>query len=98
MEPFSAHVDQFARVAGVLLSPGAPSMNVGFFGAANGKLTTVRFFTGACATGIVTHPDKEDAAFLAMLKARGVDVRARATLGQCSPRPPTSAATPTPGG
>jgi hypothetical protein len=71
-------------------------MNVGFFGVANGKLTIVRFFTGTCATGMVTHPDKEDAPSLSILKAHGVDVAARATLGQCSPRPSTS--TPTPAG
>jgi hypothetical protein len=97
-EPFSAHVSQFTRVASVLLAPEAPNMNVGFFGVVHGKLTVVRFFTGTCASGIVTHPDKEDAASLSMLKAHGVDVAARATLGQCSPPSPTSTATPTPAG
>jgi hypothetical protein len=98
MEPFSAHASQFARVARVLLSPEAPNMNVGFFGVVHGQLTVVRFFSGTCASGIVTHPDSEDAASLSILKARGVDVAARATLGQCSPRPPTPTATPTPAG
>jgi hypothetical protein len=97
-EPFSVHVSEFAQVARVLLSPEAPNMNVGFFGIVNGKPTDVLFFTGTCATGIVTHPDKEDAASLSMLKAHGVDVAARATLGQCSPRPATPTATPTPAG
>jgi hypothetical protein len=93
-EPFGSHASEFAQVAHVLLSPKSPKMNVGFFGAIKGKPTDLRFFTGTCATGMVTHPVKEDAPSLSMLKARGVDIETRATLGLCAPR--SSTPTPTP--
>ena len=96
--PFSVHAAQFAAVATVLLFPKAPAMNVGFFGVNHGKLTVLRFFTGTCADGVVTHPDKTDAVSLAILKSRGVDIVKHATLGQCSPRVTVPSPTPTPGG
>ena len=85
-QPFSAHANQFAAVSKVLLSQRAPNANVGFFGVKNGKLTVLRFFTGTCESGTVTHPDPTDATSLAILKAHSVDIVKSATLGQCSPK------------
>ena len=96
--PFSAHASQFAQVAAVLLSPKTPNMNVGFFGVSGGKLTVLRFFTGSCASGVVTHPDPTDATSLSILKSRGVDIAKHATLGQCSPKQPLPSVKPTPAG
>jgi hypothetical protein len=96
-QPFSTHASEFARVASVLLSPTAPNMNVAFFGTVNGKPTGVDFFTGTCPTGI-WHPTSQDAAPLSILKADGVDVPARATLGLCLEPPATPSATATPAG
>jgi hypothetical protein len=97
-QPFSAHAAQFAAVSRVLLDPHSPSANVGFFGAKSGKVTVLRFFTGSCADGTVTLTDPTDAASLAILKARGVDIVKHATLGQCSPKPAPSSPDPTPSG
>jgi hypothetical protein len=98
LEPFSVHAHQFAEVSTILLGSGVSTMNIGFFGSTHGKLTVLRFFTGTCTTGLVTHPDKVDAASLADLKSRGVDVVKRATLGQCTPRSAVASASPTPAG
>lgn len=96
--PFASHASQFSRVAAVLLSPEAPNVNVGFFGVSKGKLTVLRFFTGTCASGMVTHTDPTDATSLAILKAHGVDIATRATLGTCATNPATPSASPTPSG
>jgi hypothetical protein len=97
-QPFSAHARQFARVSAVLLSPSSPDVNVGFFEVSKGKLTVLRFFTGTCTSGVVTHSDPVDGRSLAILKSRGIDVVRRATLGQCSPKTPVPSASPTPDG
>jgi hypothetical protein len=97
-QPFSAHAKQFAQVATILLGPSSPDMNIGFFGVASGKLTVLRFFTGDCTAGVITHSEKTDATSLSILKSRGVDVAKEATLGQCSPKQSVQSVTPTPGG
>jgi hypothetical protein len=62
-----------------------PDLNVGLFASGAGKPTTLRFVTGDCADGTVTHPDSPDPVSRSTLASLGVDTAADATLGQCSP-------------
>jgi hypothetical protein len=98
LQTFASHATQFAEVAMIALDPKTPSLNVAFFGFAGGKLTTLRFFTGPCASAVVPNADGTDPTSLSILKARGIDVVTRATLGSCAPPHPVPSASPTPAG
>jgi hypothetical protein len=98
LQSFGSHAKQFAEVASIALDPRTPSINVAFFGFAGGRLTTLRFFTGKCASEIIPNPDGTDPTSLAILKARGIDVSTRATLGSCHPRRSEPTVSPTSAG